>query len=538
MLRVPLTVRLSSAAADKHVTVRLRDLIFRSVIPGGYAEATLVFDQPLSVNDPAVALYGKVYVYDGRTGQVVWEGRQEDPGRGATADGQTWTLQAFGPAAHAGDRYITACYVENGIESFQPSNLSSIKGANVSATDDSPPLLQIALPNGLVVGIGNAAAVSRLLADTGQNVGRFSVSWGAGVTDANYQVLTRYRATPGGSTTTVGTASLNTAGGTLTARVTADIPTGNPIVVIALHPTVAGTVADENHWITAQVVLQGTRYTATGTELTAASNYTSDTVAASDVVADLLGRALSQYDGATASITSTSYAIDRLVYLDPTTPAQILDDLMQLESAYYWAAWESTANGKARFEWSSWPSTVRYEASITGDFDSPGATGDLYNAVLVRYRDSNGRSRYVRRTLAQTDLDNAGLTREGFLDLGDNTGSAAGAARAGDRFLADHNSPPNAGTLEINSPILDLITGRIVQPWEVLPGNLIRVRGVLPRVNALNATDRDAVTVFRMTATEYRAATNSCSVELDSYSRTLANQVLAAHQRITRLRKR
>lgn len=538
MLRVPLAVRLTTASGDKHVTRRLRDLSFRAVVPGGFASASLTFDQPLATTDPAVGVYGKCYIYDGRNGATVWEGRQEDPGRTASSDGQVWTLNCFGPSVHAEDRLLTALYVDNAIDTFQQTNTATIKGAQVSATDDNPPLLQIALPNGLVVASGSATALCRLLDDCGQNVGRYSVSWGAGVTDANYQILTRYRASVGGAATNIGTATLNTGGGTITGRVTADIPTGSRMVDVALHPTVAGTVSDDNHWITAQVVLQGTRYTAAGTEQTAAASYTSNTILASDVVADLLGRVLNQFDGANATIATTPYGIDRLVYPDPTTAGQILDDLMALESAYYWAAWESTSTGKARFEWSLWPTVVRYETSITGDFDSPGDVGDLYNAALVRWTAPNGRPRSTRVTQAQTDLDNAGLTREALVDLGANVGSTANATQAGTRFLADHNTVPNAGTLTIGTPVLDLVNGRTVQPWELVPGTLIRVRGVLPRVDALNATDRDAVTVFRVLSTEYRASDNTCALELDSYPRSLANQIVAAHRKIDRRRRR
>jgi hypothetical protein len=157
---------------------------------------------------------------------------------------------------------------------------------------------------------------------------------------------------------------------------------------------------------------------------------------------------------------------------------------------------------------------------------------------LVRWTAANGRARSTRVTQAQTDLDNAGLTREALVDLGDNAGSSANATQAGTKFLADHNSPPNAGTLTISKPVLDLVSGRTVMPWELVPGTLIRVRGVLPRVDALNATDRDAVTVFRVLSVEYSASTNTARLELDSYPRSLANQVFKAHRNFTRRRRR
>lgn len=538
MLNVPLAVRITSSAGDKHITPRLRDLSIRSVAPGGFASATLVFDQPLALTDPAVQMYGKLYVYDGRSGATIWEGRQEDPGRGSSADGQVWTLNAFGPSVHTEDRQLTVCYVDTDVSGFRPVRVG-MQGAAVGTTEDATPSLLISLNAGTIMAATSAVAQKRILTDTGQHVGRFKIAWDVGVTDANFQAGIATRPSATGTVSGPVTANFNTAGGTLSGVITTNWATGDSVVEFRLSKSSASsTIADQTHWVSAAVVIQGTRYTATGAEITTGATYSADTVIASDIVKDLLGRVLNQFDGANAVVATTSFAIDQLSYPDPVTAGRILEDLMALESAYYWAAWESTSTGKARFEWTTWPTTVRYETSITGDFDSPGDVGELYNAALVRWTAPNGRPRSTRVTSAQTDLDAAGITREAIVDLGDNAGSSANATQAGTRFLADHNSPPNAGTLTVSTPILDLTAGRMVQPWEIRPGNLIRVRGVLPRIDALNATDRDAVTVFRIVATEYRAASNSCALSLDSYSRSLGNQIVEAHKRIDTLRRR
>jgi hypothetical protein len=64
----------------------------------------------------------------------------------------------------------------------------------------------------------------------------------------------------------------------------------------------------------------------------------------------------------------------------------------------------------------------------------------------------------------------------------------------------------------------------MVMPWEIRPG-LIRVRGILPRIDALNASDRDGVTVFRIVSAEYRASDAAATLELDSYARTVPRMV-------------
>jgi hypothetical protein len=76
----------------------------------------------------------------------------------------------------------------------------------------------------------------------------------------------------------------------------------------------------------------------------------------------------------------------------------------------------------------------------------------------------------------------------------------------------------------------------MVHPWELLPGHLIRVAGVVPRVDSLNPTARDGVTVFKVVSVEFSASNVSATLELDSYSRTVARQL--AKLKAKRLRKR
>jgi hypothetical protein len=74
----------------------------------------------------------------------------------------------------------------------------------------------------------------------------------------------------------------------------------------------------------------------------------------------------------------------------------------------------------------------------------------------------------------------------------------------------------------IARPIHDILAGRMVQPWEIRPGTLIRVRGILPRPDSLNATARDGLTVFRIVSVEFRASDAAAVLELDSYSTSVA----------------
>lgn len=537
-LTVPLTVRLKTARADRHVTHDVHDLTFRTTVPGGYASASIALNRPLTLLPDEIDYYASLYVYDGRSGATVWEGRVEDLGRSAGRDGQVWDINAVGPSAHTRDRAIPVIYVDRDLTGWQPFDAPFAMGGSVNVVDDTTvypngPALHLQWDRGNV--LGTSPHVSRIhlkIRRAGQRLARVDYGWDAGRTSASLRIHSFAWNSSGGWTSVRDEAS-NTAGGALSPKVIGtDWATDRDALEVRMEWTggTPQTIGDDVTWISiGELVSLGSRYDKAGNHLLTGASYTANTVLASDVVADLLGRVLVAYDGANASIATTSYGIQQLAYPDGVTPAKILDDLMTLEPAYYWAAWESNTAGKYRFEWAQWPTTVRYEADVVDGLDSPGSAADLYNAARVRYRDINGEIRTVQRTQTVAALTAAGLTREAFIDLGDEVGTAANANQVGDQFLAQHQYPPNAGRLRVARRILDRVTGRMVEPWEVKPGTLIRVRGVLPRVDALNATARDGVTVFRVKTVDYSTRDAAATLDLDSYPLSVS-QALAALQ--------
>jgi len=541
---VPLSVRLATARGDRHVTKDLRDLRFREVATGGWASASMSLDRPLTVDPLEFEYYSRCYVYDTRNGSVVWEGRIEDPGRGNRPDGQVWQLTAIGPSGHAHDRTVPLIYVDGRLTAWEPADKNtpgakeqvSANPGGTSSADEQAILMQF--PQGLAL-VTNSRAVMRYwpIHRAGQKLARYDYTWDAGVTSGDYQIQGVTR-TAGSGGENSRAENWNTAGGASSAKVVVtDFPDGrNTVEVRGIRTGGATTVADDVTWCVAiDPVVFVFLNDAAGTEKT--TSYTTNTVLASEVVADLLGRLLTSYDGSNASIATTSYAIAQLAYPDGIMPAQVLDDLMLLEPDYRWGTYESNSAGKHRFEWAAWPSTVRYEADVADGFDSPGSGDGLYNAARVRWVDNKGAIRTNRRTSTVDELTAASLTREAFIDLGDDIASSAEANRVGDQFLAQHAHPPNAGRLAVARPIRDLSTGRMVMPWEIKAGELIRVRGVLPRVDALNPTARDGVTIFRIWTKEYSASQAAATLELDSSHMSTA-QMLAdlARNRITRRR--
>lgn len=532
-LTIPLAVRLSSAKGDRHVTRDLHDLSFRSVAPGGFASASFSLSRPLGLQPDEISEYGKVFVYDRRTGQTLWEGRLEDPGRAAGDNGEVWQITATGPATYAEDRTISLIYVDNGLAGWRTGN-ASIPSVDVQISEDS---IKMGVAMGTTHRAGYAGlAVYHSIAYTGQQLARVKVTFVPTFTSSNYEVWLGTSIGTGGTsnlvqTQVLGTNSQTAARGGVTpipaghdtvrlrfVRMTTNITPTDDLITIQLFPSVLGLLKDE-----------------LGNDIL--SGYATESVLASTIVRDLLGRLLDRFDGASASITTTAVPIDQLAYPDGASAAKVLDDLMLLEPAYYWAAWETLDSGKHRFEWRPWPTTVRYDASVVDGFDSPSATGEVYNAVSVRWRDGVGTSRVVRQTQTIPALSAAGITREAFVDISDEAGSAANAAQVAATFLSSHQTPMNQGTITVSRPIMDLQAGRAVQPWEIKPGHLIRVRNVLPRIDTLNATDRDGVTVFKVAAVEFSAGSCSASLELDSYPMTVARAVAELSKRkITRKR--
>lgn len=533
-LTLPLAVRLATARADRHVTRKLRDLAFRIVAPGGFASVQMSLDEPLTGQPDWLDYYGRAYVYDARTGATLCEGRLEDPGRSAGRDGQVWDLVAVGPAAHARDRSAPVIYADRQIESTAWRQADLISGqakGSVSYGDGTSNVatLRVQWDSGQSIPPSNVLSARYVrLADTGQWVARVGASHveGAASTVLKVEVVPRWlNGYVGTGTPNVAIESDNwtTSSAVLLQRYGNEHTSKFNGVDLRLRQAhTVNVTSGDNYWTNlTDVHVLGSRYLRDGTEKT--SGYTTSTVLASEVVEDLLGRLLPLYDGVNATVDATSHAISQLAYPDGVDAATVLDDLMELEPGYLWEALESNSAGKYRFAWRQWPTSVRYEADVRDGYDGPGSAAGLYNEVTVRWRDVHGQTRTVRVTQDVPVLTAAGLTRSPRpLDLGDNVGSDADATRAGEQFLAEHRYPPNAGRLRIARPILDLQTGRMVAPWEIRPGYLIRVRGVLPRVDALNATARDGLTVFKIAAVDFRASDAAATLDLDAYAASTA----------------
>jgi len=535
-LNVPLSIRLG----DTHITSDVGGVKFRKEAVGGVRNITLRLARPLDRVDEVIA-YTRVYVYDARSATILAEGRLSDLGRSAGTDGQQWDLAAFGPAQHASDKTLPYIVIDQSLERWKMDerSVSIARGSLIEDGGGYADGHQLGAPTGgeTISTTFVSSASYRAIYECGQKLGSVITSWRAGLADSDYKAHIYTRQGISGSLNDAYIASFATGTTNKTVVVVTDFPNGHDITLLSMDRQTTSTVGASTHFLRWKgLMVRALLVDKVGTEIT--TGYTQAYVQAHDVLKDLLGRVLDQYDGANASLVAGTYQIDQMAYPDGVTAAQVLDDLMLLEPAYRWTTGSSNSAGKYAFSWEAWPTTVRYEANLDDGGSFPASSQELFNKVLVRWRSPAGQIRTVTRTGACPVLDNAvpPVTRQAVLDLADEIGSATAATRAGDNFLAEHKYPNNAGTLTASRPIRDLTTGAMVEPFEIEPGELIRVRGVESYPDSLNASSNDGMTVFRIWSMEYDSDSNSAVLELDTYSRTTANALARLTTRRNRKR--
>jgi hypothetical protein len=543
-----LSIRLRTGTAanpirDVHITSEVDDLAFGSTSPGGFDACTMSLHRPLSITPAEVEQFGRVYIYDTRNRNTVWEGRLQDPGRSVGSDGEVYQLAAIGGSAHLQDDARQLYYIDTDPGRWDSIDVTTAAATVQAITDTGAtvgtetPALTLRIPQMTSV---DGAIPSRVVvahrgfAAAGMKIGGIQFDWDSGLTAATL-VVSMYAATDGvGAADIAYTATFNVAGVAGVNRVvdpgagSSAWTNGRNKPILRFHYTgAAGQVSADTWWLQfSNVSVRAMLVNKSGTELTA--GYGSPWVLASDIVEDLLGRILgATVDGANATIFSSSYQIEQLAYPDGVTPQQVLTDLIGFEQGYTYHLWESNpANDKFRFEWIPWPTTVRYETDVVDGFDGTASGNSLYNQVAVRWH-NRGTIRVSTRTQTVPLLDDAGLTRTAYIDLGDEASTANNAHQAGDSFLAEHQYPVNAGRLVVRRPMLDIETGRMVQPWEIRPGELIRVRGVVGFPDALNNAGRNGITVFKIAATSYSSADNAATLDLDEYAPSVARALAA-----------
>jgi hypothetical protein len=507
---------LAVTLAGSAITSQVSDLKIKASSPGGFESVD--FNVARRLDQSLFDQLTDVLVHDAATGEQVGGGRLMDQGRN---DDGTWSVSCIGEGfASMTDRTEPYILVDRSLDSWFQSFAPNTRFKVQSAQDS----LQYGVPDaGLVftVEAGNWAINRFVRADypllyrAGQLLGGLILTTKGSVSDPGPRTQVLFsNASAGG---TVYDAAWSTSSTQLIFVAGTHFPADRSIPDVQINAAAINMGGGDNVWMLAYGIavvaqrLDKNRAAITG------STYNSGKVTIDQAFTDVVARFCPRLNLANATIDLGTYQYDQLAWFDGISPKAVLDDMLALEPTFAWHVWGKGTNGWET-ELVQAPAAVRYEASTVDGFSAPTPSTEVYNSVDVRWRDVIGQVQVTTVTAPVPSLDAVGVVRSTTIDLADELGSAAQATARGQAVLTEHSVPPNAGTLTLARPVFDRTTGRFAQPWNIRPGSLIRVRGIQPTPDTLNATSPDGVTVFRIVVASYDDDAHTAVLELDTYS--------------------
>lgn len=490
-----LTIRINDGHTDRHVGLYASGLKFTKVAPGGHQSCQFTLNLPRNTFT-ALNAADNCWLYDARTGKTIFgQGYLEQPTPVDGPNGQSFDINANGGMVRANDETRALIYVDQTLDGWKQVQYGNAVAASTGEqwSDGSGTQagtgMRCQIPQGTTIAGATAVAAveNRVMARAGMSVAGLRVITGSGKIDVNYRTelydLVNAILTSTGSAT-----QIQQTGVDQTFWVGAAFGTTGAFLLQLRRSAGATTVADDTTWsnFVALFVL-GRRYDRNGNLLgtAAAHNNTAQSVLASQVAEDLLGRLLTFCDPGTAQVDVSTFAIDQLAYPDGTKGAGVLNDLALWEPNFVWEILETLDNGKHRFNYRAWPTTPRYVVSTRDGWRQTGGDVDLCNRILVNWTDPFGNPQGTAVTAASLGLTGLGYPVDDLgtrvkdadpVSLPAGKGSTANATQIGGQILTDKVNPPLAGTVVVQRRILDLLTGNYVSPWELEPGYLCRVR--------------------------------------------------------------
>ena len=520
---VPLAVRVKNARVDKMLTGYLIGGVkFTKTDPGGMRAASFVVSQRLGFRRDTIQPYSRIYIYNQCNGDTVFEGDVSHPGRSVGDAGELLEVQVEGGVERLNDWSGARIYVDRDMQAWTKSS-ASVVATNVEAGEDRGgsglDALTLAFPTDLHVENNHACLAGYFrFREAGQTIGRFDYTDDGGHTSGSPGWQIQAIITP--PSILARTATLNVGGHTSSPVNT----TGNGANIIYVQliwtsgSSSTGTSGNDIVWVSIKgLVVVAELKLKDGTPKTSGYN---NGVTAVKVWEDMLGDMLAAtFDGPNAVLdTGSGVDILQFAFPDGTTPMQIADELMKYEPACtYLVGPSKPGSDKYSLRWMARTDTPRYEFTTWVDEYSAGAQAvDQYNQVVARWKDPIGNIKMTTSTQSIPEMTAAGRTRRYFQDLGTITGDDTNAATANAAILEQHRFPQNGGRITVSRQVVDLYTGRRVQPFEIEPGYVCRIVGVNPSRDALNSSPRNGATLCRIVTTDYDADSNSVSIDLDS----------------------
>jgi hypothetical protein len=537
---VPLAVRVKNNRYDGLLTGYLHGAPkFTKTDPGGMRAASFTVDQRQGFRSDMIQPYSRIYIYNTRNGNTVFEGDISHPGRSITQDGPLFEVQVEGPVERLNDWSGPRIYVDRDMQAWVKNPATSNTSTTVETGDDRGgsglDALTLSFQTEVHVETNyRCEAIYSRIAEAGQTIGRFDYTDDGGHTsgDPGWQVRTLL-STP---STVARTQTLNVSGHTSAPQNVTGNDWDHMFVQLIWTGGSSSTGSSGNDivWVSIRGLVVVAR-----TKLKDGTNKTtgySNAVTADQVWEDMLGSSLlsNAFDGPNASIDlGTGAFIYQLAYPDGVTPMQIADDLMTYEpGCTYLVGPSNPLTGKYTIEWISRPNSVRYEAMVwTDEYQGGTQAVDQYNEVAARWKTPVGNIRMTVATQTIPEMDAAGRKRRYFQDLGTVLGDASNVTTANNTVLQDHRYPKNGGRLKIARPIVDLFTGRRVDPSEIEPGYMMRLAGIAPSPDAINASQPNGSTVCRIVNVDYDGTTNSADLDLDAVPYSMARAIRNAKPR-------
>src|SRR5690606_30674212 len=171
---------------------------------GGYAEGSLRLRAPINSADPILSPMTRLTITDSRTGNVVWEGYLDIPGKERGESGDVWDIGAIGPKARLLDRQLPYIVIDQQFDAWEfrfASNGNMTAGPSAHPDDESVDCLLLNWPQGIAIGNNSRVAmVYRRIANAGQLVGGISVTHDDGSNDATnnkFQICGETQGEPG-----------------------------------------------------------------------------------------------------------------------------------------------------------------------------------------------------------------------------------------------------------------------------------------------------------------------------------------------------
>lgn len=527
--KIDLSVRINNARYDGMITGWLHDApSFNEADPGGMISASFVVDQRLGARSDIFQPYSRVYFMDKCTGDVVFEGDTTHAGRSFGADGNLLEVNVDGPVARLEDWSGKRIYCDSDMTSWERSFNSTVSATFEAGEDrggSGEDALTLAFPmNQHVENLHRCELGYKRINDAGQKLGRINYRFDAGQNSTS----------PGWFVRLIATAP------SVVARTTGLLLAGQPLSAAYVGPSWASTAAiaylqliwtgstsstgtsgDDIVWASIMdLTVVAALFLKDGTARAGSAH--NDYVTAQQVWEDMLGDPLllaNTFDGPGAQLDPGDlYQFTQLAFPDGITPGGVAAELMRMEpDCTFLTGASDPVTGKYGLTWLDRPTKVRYECVVwEDDVDGSPQAVEQYNRFVTRYQSKVGDIRQSIYTQVIPEMDAVGRVRTKYADLGDISGDAAGALAANLASAKNHRFPNNGGKVTISRQIVDLFTGRTVQPWEIKPAYLMRLVGVNPAPDALNATASNGSTVCRIVNKSYDGSSGTATLDLDA----------------------